>query len=139
MAIIYWNVVSGEKRVADTEPMIAAMYNSSDRGVNARNGQDFGWRLAPEVVLSMKRISKDEEILYRIAAKIKKSPDEVSEVDVLKYISDMTKVEDAPVALQSDYEDEYKREIEKLEKKDAKKAAKVTEDEDTDIEKTASK
>jgi len=118
MALKYFNIRSKEVRIADTEPMIAAMYNSSDKGPNALVGQDFGWRLAPEVVVEMKRIVNNPERIQEIANRYRKPFDEVSETDVLRYISDQTAVENAPVAIEGDYEDEYRAEIRKLEGKD---------------------
>jgi len=137
MAIKFYNIKSKEIRVAETEPLIAALYNSSDKGPNANNMQDFGWRLAPEVVIQMKRIKNDPEKILEIASRFRKSFDEVGDTDVLQYISLTTRTADAPVAQEADYEDEYRAEIAKLEKKSLKeKPAPVTEDdeEEDDIE-----
>lgn len=116
MAIKFFNIRSKETRVADSEPMIAAMFNSSDKGPNALVGQDFGWRLAPEVVVEMRRIRNDPRRIQEIANNFQKPYNEVGETDILKYISDKTSVASAPVAIEGDYEDEYKAAIAKLEK-----------------------
>lgn len=115
MSLKFYNIKSKEIRVADSEPMISAMWASGDRGPNAQNGQDFGWRLAPEVVVELKRIKKNTAILESIAIKFKKSVDELKETDILKYISDKTRVDDAPSGQEGDYEDEYMAEIRALE------------------------
>lgn len=116
MALKFYNIRSKEILVADTEPKIAALYNSSDRSPNVSQGQDFGWRIAPEVVVELRRIKRNAEILKQIASNINKALNEVSEIDVLKYISDMTDLEVAPDVDPEDYEDEYRAEIKRLEK-----------------------
>lgn len=105
MAIKFLNIRSKEVRVAETEPLIAALYNSSDKGPNANNGQDFGWRLAPEVVVEIRRIKSDPNRIQEIANRFRKPYDEVGETDILKFISDLTSVESAPVAKNGDYDD----------------------------------
>lgn len=122
MAITFYNIRSREVRVAETEPMIAAMWGSSDRSPNAQYGQDFGWRLAPEVVVKMKRMRQDPDVIERIARRYKKSEEDITETDFLHYISQQTAIEDAPVAQEADYEDEYMAEIRRLEDADKPKS-----------------
>lgn len=114
MAIKFLNIKSGEVRVAETEPHIAAMWASSDHSPNITQGQDFGWRLAPEVVVEMKRIKQDFNTLMQIAQRIGKNVDEVGEPDILLYISSKYDATDTPVAQQGDYESDYDDEIRRL-------------------------
>jgi len=123
MALKFYNIRSKETRVAETEPMIAALWGSSDRGPNSNQGQDFGWRLAPEVVVELRRIKVNPSLLQHIAVRYQLPLDEVDETAILQYISDKTGVEDAPVAQEGDYEEEYLGEIRKLSKKAAKEDA----------------
>ena len=116
MALKFYNVRNKEVRVAETEPMVSALWASSDRGPNARQGQDFGWRLAPEVVVELRRIAADIAKIEHIALTYRIDLSEVGEKEILQYISDKTAVEDAPVAQEGDYTDEYEREIRRLEK-----------------------
>lgn len=115
MALKFFNIRNKEIRVADTEPMIAGLWSSSDRGPNVQQGQDFGWRLAPEVVVELKRIRQDYQKLMEIAQRYAKPVEDVNEPDILRYISDRTSWEDAPVAQEGDYSDEYAAEIRRLE------------------------
>lgn len=46
----FFNINDGTTHFAKLEPTIAAYINSSDMGINASRGQDFGWRLAKEWV-----------------------------------------------------------------------------------------
>jgi len=116
MALKFFNIVSREIRVAESEPAIAAFFNSSDRGVNSQNGQDYGWRLAAEVVVELKRIKRNPETIERIAVAFRKNAEDIGDTDILKWISDHTPTDEAPVALEGDFEDEYVNEIRRLER-----------------------
>jgi len=118
MAIKFLNIRSKEVRVAETEPQITAMWASSDRSPNITQGQDFGWRLAPEVVVEMKRIKTDFQKLQEIAVRYNLPLDGVGEPEILQYISEQTSPQDAPLAQEGDYSDEYNEEIRRLEQGD---------------------
>lgn len=117
MPLKFYNIRSKEVRVAESEPMIAALWSSSDRGPNVSQGQDFGWRLAPEVVVELKRIKSNAAKIQEIAVRYNLPLEEVNERTILKYISDKTNINAAPVAEDGDYEDEYRAEVMELEKK----------------------
>lgn len=118
MAIKFFNIKSKEVRVAETEPLISAMWASSDRSPNITQGQDFGWRLAPEVVVELKTIKRDGNLLTRLASTYNVALDDVDEKLILQYISDKTSPASAPMAEDADYSDEYNAEIRRLEKRD---------------------
>lgn len=117
MAVKFFNIRSALTAVADTEPKIAALWSSSDHSPNITQGQDMGWRLAPEVVVEMKRIKQDYEMLEKIAQRYRKSLEDVGEIDILHWISDKTQPERAPVAEIADYQDEYDAAVRALELK----------------------
>lgn len=114
--IKFFNIKSKEVRVAETEPQISALWASSDHSPNITQGQDFGWRLAPEVVVKMKKIKQDYDVLTDIARRNMKNVDEVSETDILTYISNTDRSAQDAVASDEDYTDEYNEEIRRLEK-----------------------
>ncbi len=120
MALKWINIRSGEKVVAETEPQIAGLWSSSDHSPNITQGQDFGWRLAPEIVVEMKKIKQDMDMLERIARRFGKSVDDVVETDILTYISNKTKLEEAPQPEANQFEDEYDQQIRALEGKNDK-------------------
>jgi hypothetical protein len=115
MAIKFFNIRSRETLVADTEPKIAALWSCSDHSPNITQGQDFGWRLAPEVVVEMKHIKQDQILLERIAARFNKTLEDIGEIDILEWISNKTAIEAAPIADIADYQDEYDEEVRRLE------------------------
>lgn len=100
-----------QEAVADTEPKIAALWSSSDHSPNITQGQDLGWRLAPEVVVEMKKIKQDITILENIARRYRKNLDELGEIDILHFISDRTPLERAPIANEEDYKDDYDAQV----------------------------
>ena len=125
MPIKFYNIRSKEVRVAETEPHISAMWASSDHSPNITQGQDFGWRLAPEVVIEMKKIKQDFSILQQIASRMNKMVEDIGETDILTYISAKTSAANAPVAEAGDYTDEYNEEIRRLEKESRKTETKT--------------
>lgn len=118
MAVKFFNIKSGETQVAEIEPHITAMWASSDRSPNITQGQDFGWRLAPEIVVELKRIKQDQNQLMIIAQRFNKPLEDIGEPDILAYISARVAPENAPVATQEDYADIYDDEIRRLSRED---------------------
>lgn len=57
----FFNIKTGETHYARLEPQIQAYINSSDMGINASRGQDFGWRLDPEWVAKVKDFRRNQE------------------------------------------------------------------------------
>ncbi|MGI9028155.1 MAG: hypothetical protein ACR2FM_04955 [Candidatus Saccharimonadales bacterium] len=114
MAIKWFNIRSKEVRVAESEPQISAMWASSDHSPNITQGQDFGWRLAPEVVVDMKRIKQDQNLLLDIAKRYQIMSEDLDEKVILQYISDKTPIDSAPIAGEGDYQDEYDAEVRRL-------------------------
>jgi hypothetical protein len=115
MAIRFVNIRSNEQRVAETEPQIAALWASSDHSPNITQGQDFGWRLAPQVVVELKKMKQDIDVLERVAKRFNKALEDLTEVDLLHWISNRTKLETAPVAEANDYQDDYDMQVRALE------------------------
>lgn len=119
MPIKWFNIRSKEVRVAETEPQISAMWASSDHSPNITQGQDFGWRLAPEVVVDLKRIKQDQNLLMQIAVRYQIMAEDLDEKVILQYISDKTPLDNAPTAQEGDYQDEYDAEVRRLSHKAA--------------------
>lgn len=121
MSLTFVNIKSGERRVCHTEPMIAAHLNTSDRNPNAMQGQDMGWRLAPETVIELERISQDPAVLQTIAATFGILLESVSESDILVYIS-MQNREDITGAKVNtrELQHQYEADIARLRERDLK-------------------
>lgn len=65
----FFNIKTGETHYARLDPQIQAFINSSDLGINASRGQDFGWRLAPEWVKRVKDFRRNEMKMERLTDK----------------------------------------------------------------------
>lgn len=129
MALNWVNIRSGLKTVAETEPQIAALWASSDHSPNITQGQDFGWRLAPEVVVEMRQIKSDLTLMERIAARFKKGLEDLTEIDILTWISNKTTLEAAPEVDVADFQDDYERQVRLLEGKPEVSAGAMTDEE----------
>jgi hypothetical protein len=95
--IAFENKKTGEtvQFTADQDPAsrqahIAAYLNSSDMSPNALKGQDFGWRLSPEIVVEMERIRTDITVLDLLARRIGISIDDIRDFHILNYIAEQT-------------------------------------------------
>lgn len=118
--IKFYNINSGELRDAETEPQIAAYWNSSDRGPNATLGQDFGWRLAPETLMELKRVQGDAQTLESISHNKKIAVENLSGPDILLYILEKNQGDERKTGQDQtaeDFERQYQDEIRGLEAK----------------------
>jgi len=67
--IPFYSIKSGDTFYARSSAQIQAMINSSDMGINASRGQDFGWRLAPKWVKKVKAFRNDTFKMERLSEK----------------------------------------------------------------------
>lgn len=116
MALKFFNIRTGETVTAEEEPQIAALLESSDRSTNITQGQDFGWRLAPEVVAQLEGLKRDNLALERIAHSFKKEIGELTESDLIFYLSRDVPEYMAPTASDADYADAYSDALRKYQK-----------------------
>lgn len=123
MGIAWFNIRSKEIKIAESEPMIAAMYNSSDMGKNVQQGQDFGWRLHPSVVIQLKGIKGDPRTLESIAVHYQVSPSDIDDKLIIAYINDRDRVIPIDERAIEEFEDEYRNEIKELEARTAMAAS----------------
>lgn len=69
--IAFYSIKSDETHYCKLEPTIQAYINSSDMGINASRGQDYGWRLAPEWVNKVRDFQADEDKMDTLASKLR--------------------------------------------------------------------
>lgn len=67
--IPFYSVKTGETHFCKLEPTISAYINSSDMGINASRGQDYGWRLAPDWVKKVRAFKRDRTSMSILTAK----------------------------------------------------------------------
>jgi hypothetical protein len=117
IGIEFFNVNSGEKRIADTEALITAFYNSSNLHVNAMVGQDLGWRLAASTVKRMRDLREDETTMQRIVTRFRLTEEsDVTDPHLLTYMfhEDLKRAAKAEEVQQSQYQRQYEDELRAL-------------------------
>ena len=67
--IPFYSVKTGETHFCKLEPTISAYINSSDMGINASRGQDYGWRLHPDWVKKVRVFKRDRTSMSILTAK----------------------------------------------------------------------
>lgn len=67
--ISFFSIRTGETHYGKLEPTIAAYLNSSDLGINASRGQDYGWRLSPEWVEKVRAFRRNPVQVSILTAK----------------------------------------------------------------------
>jgi hypothetical protein len=65
----FYSIRTGETHYGKLEPTIAAYLNSSDLGINASRGQDYGWRLHPDWVAKIKAFRKNPTSMSILTSK----------------------------------------------------------------------
>ena len=65
----FYNIKTGKTNYARLEPQIQAYINSSDMGINASRGQDYGWRLDPEWVKKVREFRRNETKMEILSSK----------------------------------------------------------------------
>lgn len=93
--IQFENIKTGEKVTFDgtqdpsvRQAHLAAYLNSSNLSPNALKGQDFGWRLAPEVVGRIDAIKTDPQSLDNLARRIGAGVDDIQDFHILNYVAE---------------------------------------------------
>ena len=133
MAIEFFNIRSGERKIVETPEMISAFYNSTDQHVNARVGQDMGWRIGASTIKRMDEIRRDQATLDRIAQAFSLPQGETKDTDIINWISleDARKKQQENQQQEGDFSAQYEEEV---------RRAKLgeTEQEDTRVEETPS-
>jgi len=93
--IAFENIKTGEVVTfdANSDPQtrqahMAAYLNSSDMSPNASRGQDFGWRLSPEVIAAMDAVRADYDQMDRISRRTGIGVEDVQNYHLLNYVAD---------------------------------------------------
>ena len=122
----FFNIKSGVTDYAKMEAQIQAYINSSDMGINASRGQDFGWRLSAEWVKKVKEFSRDETKMAILTNKA--DGRKVTMVQILYYIygQELRNYSDALAEDENPFEEQYLQDI-----SNKKGMAKVTENPET--------
>jgi hypothetical protein len=127
--IEFFNIKSGDTHYCRLEPTIQAYINSSDMGINASRGQDFGWRLAPSWIQLVREFRKNENKMANLGAKLRLEEDQSPSLIQILYAIYGGQLRAARVASE-EYENAYEEEY--LQKINADKAGSVSKDSEWD-------
>lgn len=112
--IEFFNIKSGDTHYCRLEATIQAYINSSDMGINASRGQDFGWRLAPSWIKLVREFRKDENKMANLGAKLRLEEDQSPSLIQILYAIYGGQLRAARLAAQEDenpFEEEYLQQI----------------------------
>lgn len=109
--IPFFSIKSGDTHFARTSAQIQAYINSSDMGINASRGQDFGWRLAADWVNKVKDFRKDVGKMERLAEKYGGADPTTPQILFAIYSEDVRAHERRKAEEENPYEGEYLQKI----------------------------
>ena len=123
--ITFENIRSGEVVSFDgsmdpnaRQAHLAAYLNSSNMSPNASKGQDFGWRLAPEIIVKIDNIKQDLPTLDMLSRRLGVPVDEIRDFHILNYVAEQDFAAESMTKRQtvedSSHEDDYKARIKAL-------------------------
>lgn len=107
----FFNIKTGETHYARLEPQIQAFINSSNMGINASRGQDFGWRLHPEWDRKVKAFRRNETKMDRLQDKNGDKKVTVAQILYAVYGSELRAARERAEDNENPYEEEYLQEI----------------------------
>lgn len=110
----FYSIKTGETFYAKLEPTIAALINSSDMGINASRGQDYGWRLAAPWVKKVRAFKSDEDKMEALAGKLRLDDGVApNTIQILNYIygRQVRAYLQSLQEYENPFEDQYQREI----------------------------
>lgn len=107
----FYNIKSGETRHAKTEPQIQGYINSSDMGINASRGQDFGWRLSADWVKLVRAFRRDETKMSVLMANNNGQAPTTTNILYAIYGEQLRAYEQKIEDNESPFEEEYLKEI----------------------------
>lgn len=107
----FFNVKSGDTHYAKLEPTIQAYINSSDMGINASRGQDFGWKLEAEWVKRVKAFRRDTMQMSILTARNSGQKPTTVQILYFLYGEDLRAYEEEADEHENPFEDQYQRDI----------------------------
>jgi len=105
--IVFFNVKSGERAYAKLEAQIQAYINSSDMGVNASRGQDFGWKLDAEWVKKVRAFRENSNKMEFLLSKNGGQTPTTPQILYAIYGEQLRRYEQQQEDESSPFEDEY--------------------------------
>lgn len=105
--ISFYSIRTGETHHCKLEPTIQAYINSSDMGINASRGQDYGWRLDPEWIKKVRDFRKDQTQMSILTAKNQGQKPTTVQILYYLYGEQLQAYFEAQEEHENPYEEEY--------------------------------
>lgn len=115
--IPFFSVKTGETHHAKLEAQISAYINSSDIGVNASRGQNYGWRIGAEWVQKIRDFKKNSTKMSILTSKLGGQKPTTVQIAYYMYGEELQAYYEAQEDNEDQYEEEYQEAIEGAEKK----------------------
>lgn len=111
LGIAFFNVKSGETHHAKLEPTIAAYINSSDMGINASRGQDYGWKLHPDWVKRVRAFRRDPMQMSLLASRNQGAKPTTVQILYYLYGQELAAFQEEQEENENPFEEQYQRDI----------------------------
>lgn len=109
--ISFFNVKSGETHYAKLEPTIAGYINSSDMGINASRGQDYGWKLGASWVKRVKAFRRDPVQMQILTARNNGQKPTTTNILYYLYGQELAAYQEDLEENENPFEEQYQRDI----------------------------
>lgn len=109
--IPFFSIKSGDTHYAKTSAQIQAYINSSDMGINASRGQDYGWRLAVDWVKRVKAYRKDIRQMERLSERYGGADPTTPQILFAIYSEDVRAFEREKAQEENEHEAKYMQDI----------------------------
>lgn len=109
--ISFFNVKSGETHYGKLEPTIQAYINSSDMGINASRGQDYGWKLGADWVKRVKAFRRDPMQMQILSARSNGQKPTTTQILYYLYGQDLAAYQEEQEENENPFEDQYQQDI----------------------------
>lgn len=105
--IPFFSIRTGETHYGKLEATISAYINSSDIGINASRGQDYGWRLAPEWVQKVRDFKRDSTKMSILTTKLQGQKPTTVQILYYLYGEELARYFESMEDQENPYEQQY--------------------------------
>lgn len=105
--IPFFSIRTGETHYGKLEATISAYINSSNMGINASRGQDYGWRLAPEWVQKVRDFKRDATKMSILTAKNQGQKPTTVQILYYMYGEELARYYESMEEHENPYEEQY--------------------------------
>ena len=107
----FFSIKTGETHYCKLEPTIAAYINSSDMGINASRGQDYGWKLGAEWVKRIRDFKRNQTQVSILTAKNGGQKPTTVQILYYLYAEELAAYYESQEEFDSPYADQYQKDI----------------------------